>query len=159
MFYCRFNKNLFDSFQSMNKRVTPKLSDDWEIIYESYNLKDDVRLYSKKLDVIIAGCKIFDVFHMLTHYKTDLKEGKYIQGEFIIGKDRKLYSKEDYEKWLEKYKKISVGKVLAKDLKIGKLYQFKCGAEGYLIAIDRNEKNKPLYVFGSIENLNIPKEK
>ena len=149
--YCTFNPSLFNEFISMGKKIKPKFSDDWEIIFESFNYNDDVRLYSKKLGVTIAGAKIFSVFHMLTHYKVDLKEGKYIQGEFIIGKDRKLYSKSDYEKWLQKYKSISEGKVYAKDLKIGKLYQFKCGVKLYLIAIDRNEKNKPLYVFGSIE--------
>jgi len=149
--YCRFNKDLFNSFQSMKHKIKPELSDDWEIIFENYNSNTDVILFSKKLNTKITGIEIFNVFNTLTHYKVDLKEGKYIQGEFIIGKNRKLYSKEDYEEWLKKYKNFAEGTVQAKDLKVGKLYQFKCGAEGYLIAIDRNEKNKPLYIFGEIK--------
>lgn len=150
--YCYINPNLFKKFQSMGKKIIPQFSDDWKIIFESYRTIKGVKLHSDKLNQTIADIPINELFHMLKHYKANLIHGEKIEGEFIVGADRKLYSREDYNEWHKKYGNLIQGKVLAKDLILGRKYKFKCGAEGYLVAIDRDEKNKPIYVFGNKES-------
>lgn len=149
--YCRINPNLFKKFQSMGKKIEPQFADDWKVIFSKYRLKDSVILQSEKINQKIADIDLVNLFKMLKHYEADLKNGEIIDGEFIIGADRKLYSRADYNKWIEKYGKMIENKIKARGLILGRKYLFKCGAEAYLIAIDRDEKNRPYYIFGSYD--------
>ena len=47
MSYCDFNPRLFREFTSMKKKIQPAMSDDWEIIPESYNTNSGFSMYSK----------------------------------------------------------------------------------------------------------------
>jgi len=150
--YCALNPKLFKEFTSMKKKIKPAFADDWRVIFNSYNYIDDVVLESKKLGQQIAGIRIFDLFAMLKNYNVDLKSGEYIDGEFIIGSDRKLYNRTDYDEWIKKYGNIVESKVTAKNLILGNEYLFKCGAKWFLIAIDRRENKKAKYIFANESN-------
>jgi len=148
--YCTLNPRLFEPFQSRNKKIEPKLSDDWEIIPESYNSSKDITVYSKKLGVKVSGFHVYKFLEFLKTYNVELK-GLKIKGTFIPGQDRKLYSEEDYKKWIDKYNKLVEGKINLKQVnesKIGKKYVFKCGAEYYFIGFVKI-RGKKVRVFGN----------
>ena len=148
--YCQINPKLFKEFTSRKKKIIPTLSDDWEILPESYNTKTDITYYSKKLNQKISGCDVFTLMELLKNYNARM-EGLKLKGEWIIGQDRKLYSKEDYEKWFKKYGTMVEGKMSLRDItfeKRGKKYLFKCGAEYYFLGFLKDDKGKKVRLFG-----------
>ena len=124
--YCDFNIKLFDQYTSHKTKINPKVSDDWELINKAYNTNDGVALKSKKLNQIvydipmrrfITFCKTFNVTIM----------GNLLKGEFAIGQDRSVYIKDDFDKWMKKYKERCESIISLKDAKIGHVYKTKCG--------------------------------
>jgi len=152
--YCQINPKLFKEFTSRKKKITPALSDDWEILPESYNSNSDITYYSEKLKQKISGCNVFTLLYLLRTYNAEI-EGLKLKGEWIIGQDRKLYSKEDYEKWIRKYGSMVESKMSLKDItyeKRGRKYQFKCGAEYYFLGFLKDKKGKKVRLFGNYDN-------
>jgi len=151
--YCYINPKLFKEFTSRKKKITPAISDDWEILPESYNSSSDITYYSKKLNQKISGCNVFTLLELLKNYKAKIN-GLKLEGEWIIGQDRKLYSKEDYEKWIKKYGSIVESEISLKNITykdVGSLYQFKCGAKYYFLGFIKDEKGKKVRVFGNYQ--------
>jgi hypothetical protein len=148
---CTFNNRLFDNFISKSKTIKPQLSDDWEFFTETFNQKSGVTLKSKKLNMEVVGIPFSSFLDAVKEYEINISNGRFLEGLFIIGRDRKIYSKEYYNEWLKKYNDIKgTKKVTARNLILGQKYVFKCGAEQYLIGIDRDNENKPIYIFGEI---------
>ena len=58
MSYCDFNPRLFKEFTSMKKKIKPAMSDDWEIVPDSYNTNSGFSLKSAKLNQQVADIEL-----------------------------------------------------------------------------------------------------
>lgn len=126
--YCDFNPRLFKEFTSMKTTIVPELSDDWIIENETYNTNDGIILYSQKLNQRVADINLRKFLNLLNGLNITLI-GLKIQGEFIIGNDRALYSKDMYLEWKNKYDKRTETIISNNELKIGYKYSTPCGKE------------------------------
>ena len=133
---CTTNPKLFKEFKNgAGEKITPSFANDWEIIPAEFSYEKNshkIVLHSKKLNQKIFDINVHDVLNFLKKRKLTTI-GLTIEGEWIIGQDRKFYSREEYYQWMQKYGKMVDSKFSLRDLKPRKLYKFKCGAEGYYL--------------------------
>jgi len=128
--YCDFNVKLFKPFTSMKKKIQPALSDDWEMVPDTYNTKGGFSLRSKKLNQQVADIDLRRFLQFSKEFDLVIK-GLKLQGEFIVGSDRSVYTKEHFEEYNKRYnERINEGNFIPKkDLIIGHRYLTPCGAE------------------------------
>ena len=128
MSYCDYNPRLFKPFTSMKTKIVPAMSDDWEIVNKSYVKTEGMGLYSKKLNQTVQDISLRK---FLTFLKTQNVEvhGDKLQGKFIIGNDRAIYTTDMYNTWKEKYDKRTEVVLDKNDLIPGHSYKTPCGAE------------------------------
>jgi len=150
--YCSYNVKLFKNFVSMKTTIKPQLSDDWEMVPDTYRSKDGFKLYSKKLNQTVAD---IDLRRFLTFCKEQnlVIEGLKLKGEYIIGNDRSVYNLEMYSKWKEKYDKRTETIIDKKDLIPGRKYETPCGSQftylgkyNIIFLKQRQEEGKDLQV-------------
>jgi len=126
--YCDFNIKLFKPFTSMKTKIEPQLSDDWEINPNTYNLNNGFILTSKKLNQSVAD---IDLRNFLRFCKDEnlVIEGLKLNGTFVIGSDRKVYTERDFNKWTNKFSKRTETIIPKKDWIPGHKYKTPCGSE------------------------------
>jgi len=125
--YCNYNIKLFKPFNSMKKKIEPQLSDDWEIILDVYRTNAGFILYSKKLGQKVADIDLRRFLQFSKEYNLVIDSLK-LQGTFIIGNDRSVYTEEMYNTWKEKYDKRTKTLIDKKDLIPGAEYETPCGS-------------------------------
>ena len=128
MSYCDFNPRLFKEFISMKKKIQPGMSDDWEIVPDSYNTNSGVSLKSVKLNQQVADIELRRFLRFSKEQNLTI-QGLKLQGEFIVGNDRSVYTKEMFEKWKAKYEERTEVIIESKDYIPGHKYKTPCGAE------------------------------
>jgi len=128
--YCDFNVKLFKPFTSMKTRIYPALASDWEIIPNAYNTSGGFSLKSKALNQQVADIDLRRFLEFSKKYDLTIK-GLKLQGEFIVGSDRSVYTREHFDEYEAKYNsRMNEGKFIEKkDLKIGHQYLTPCGAK------------------------------
>lgn len=126
--YCDFNPKLFRPFTSMKVKVEPSLSDDWEIINEQYNRIGGMGVYSKKLGIIIQDIDLRRFLRFCKEQNLTIV-GNFLQGTFIVGNNRSIYTQSMFNEWKSKFDKRTAVIIPPKDYKIGHRYKTPCGAE------------------------------
>lgn len=125
--YCSYNVRLFKPFTSMKTKIIPALADDWIIQTGSYNTTGGFILYSKKLNQRVADIELRRFLDFSEKYKLVIDSLK-LQGEYVIGNDRSVYTREMYDTWKEKFDE-RVDKIIEKkDLIRGHRYETPCGS-------------------------------
>lgn len=149
---CITNHKLFNQFVSNKKKIIPEITDDWELSQERGGMGhlDGVNLYSKKLDQ-----NVFDI--SFSHYLKFIKEhdvvsrGGKIEGKFIIGSDRKLYSLEQWQKLQDNINRITYNIIPKKNWIKGNTYATECGSQvmylgkQYLVRENKGKLNVQLH--------------
>ena len=128
MSYCDFNPRLFREFTSMKTKIQPAMSDDWVIVPETYRGNDGFKLRSEKLDTQIADIDLRRFLRFSAEQELHIV-GLQLQGNFIVGNDRAVYTQEMYDKWKAKFDKRTAVIIPPKDYQIGHHYKTPCGAE------------------------------
>jgi len=126
--YCDFNPRLFKPFTSMKIKIKPGMSDDWEIIPDAYNTNSGMILYSKKLDQKVADIELRRFLQFSKEQNLTI-QGLKLQGNYVIGNDRSVYTEEMFNKWKNKFEGRTATIIDKKDYKIGHKYKTPCGAE------------------------------
>jgi len=144
--YCDFNVKLFKPFTSMKKRIQPALASDWEIIPNAYNTKGGFSLKSETLNQQVADIDLRRFLEFSKKYDLTIK-GLKLQGEFIVGSDRSVYTREHFDEYEAKYNlRMNEGKFIdKKDLKIGHQYLTPCGAKYIYAGTFYISKGKTIY--------------
>lgn len=124
--YCDFNPQMFKEFTSMHKKITPTLTDDWEIIPESWRSNDGFSLKSKKLDQQIADINLRRFLRFCKEQNVEIK-GLKLTGLFIIGKDRAVYTEDMFKQWQDKFKKRTETLIPRSEWIPGHKYLTPCG--------------------------------
>jgi len=126
--YCDFAPKLFKEFTSMKVKIKPQISDDWKIIPQRYGKIGGFSLKSNKLNQQVAD---IDVLRFLKFCERQdvLIKGLNLKGEYIIGNDRSVYTKDMYNDWKEKYHKRTEIIIPKKDYIAGHEYLTACGAK------------------------------
>lgn len=128
MSYCDFNPRLFKEFTSMKKKIKPAMSDDWEIVPDSYNTNSGFSLKSAKLNQQVADIELRRFLRFCKEQNLTI-QGLKLQGEFIVGNDRSVYTKEMFEKWKAKYEERTEVIIESADYIVGHKYKTPCGGE------------------------------
>jgi hypothetical protein len=153
MSYCDFNPRLFKEFTSMKKKINPNMSDDWEIVPESYNTTSGFSLKSKKLNQQVADIELRR-FLLFSKEQNLTIIGLKLQGNYIIGNDRSVYTQEMFEKWKAKYEQRTETIINPEDYIPGHKYKTPCGSElvylgqkyiSYLKQSEVKDKNFSIY--------------
>jgi len=126
--YCSYNVKLFKPFVSMKTKIVPAMADDWEIIPDTYRGNDGFKLYSKKLNQTVADIDLRRFLNFSKKYNLIIDSLK-LKGDFIIGNDRSVYTKDMYNKWKEKYEERTETNINKKDLIVGSKYETPCGSQ------------------------------
>ena len=126
--YCNFNPRLFKEFTSMKTKIKPALSDDWEIIPNTYNTNSGMMLYSEKLNQKVADIELRRFLQFSKEQNLTI-QGLKLQGTYVIGNDRSVYTEEMFQKWKNKFELRTENIIDKKDYKIGHKYKTPCGAE------------------------------
>lgn len=146
MSYCDFNPRLFKEFTSMHKKIKPGMSDDWEIVPVEYNTNSGFMLTSKKLNQTVADIELRRFLRFSKEQNLTI-HGLKLQGEYIIGNDRSVYTKEMFEKWKAKYEKRTEVIIESIDYIPGHKYKTPCGSElvylghKYISSLKQSEVN------------------
>lgn len=128
MSYCDFNPRLFRKFVSMKKDIVPAMADDWEIVPDSYNTNSGFSLKSTKLNQQVADIELRRFLRFSKEQNLTIV-GLKLQGEFIVGNDRSVYTKEMFEKWKAKYDERTEVIIESANYIVGHKYKTPCGAE------------------------------
>jgi len=123
---CNFNENLFKPFVSMKQKVFPAFANDWLLVPERYTKVRGVSLYSEKLNQRVADIDVYKTLKLFDTENVNLT-GLKIQGNFIIGNDRTLYTDATYKAWETKYAIKQTMNIPVSDLEINKVYETGCG--------------------------------
>lgn len=126
--YCNFHDKLFTQFISNKNKIVPKVSDDWEIVNESMNIRESMGLHSPKLNQSIYDISLRRFLEFLKDQNITI-QGDKLQGEFVIGQDRSIYTKEMFQEWENKYNKRTETIIPKSQLIPGHKYLSVCGAE------------------------------
>lgn len=126
--YCDFNPRLFKKFVSMKKDIIPAMADDWEIVPDSYNTNSGFSLKSKKLNQQVADIELRRFLRFSKEQNLTIV-GLKLQGEFIIGNDRSVYTKDMFETWKAKYDERTEVIIESANYIVGHKYKTPCGSE------------------------------
>jgi hypothetical protein len=142
--YCDFNPRLFKPFTSMKTKIKPELSDDWEIIPDAYNTNLGMMLFSKKLNQKVADIELRRFLQFSKEQNLTI-QGLKLQGTYVIGNDRSVYTEEMFNKWKDKFESRTETIIDKKDYKVGHRYKTPCGAEFIYLGVryKANLKNRP----------------
>jgi hypothetical protein len=127
MSYCDFNPKLFRQFTSMKTKIEPAISDDWEIIPAKYRSLDGMMLYSEKLDQKVADIDL-KRFLIFSKEQNLTIIGLKLQGNYIVGNNRSIYTEDMYKTWKDKFESRTETIIPVKDYKVGHTYSTPCGA-------------------------------
>lgn len=150
MSYCDFNPRLFKEFTSMKKKIKPAMSDDWEIVPDSYNTNSGFSLKSAKLNQQVADIELRRFLRFCKEQNLTI-QGLKLQGEFIVGNDRSVYTKEMFEKWKAKYEERTETIIESANYQVGHQYKTPCGmtliylGEYYVSSLKNKEYNNNNY--------------
>lgn len=126
MSYCDFNPRLFKEFTSMKKKIQPAMSDDWEIVPDGYNTNSGFSMKSKKLNQQVADIELRRFLRFSKEQNLTII-GLNLQGNFIIGNDRSVYTEEMYNKWREKFEERTETIIESANYQVGNQYKTPCG--------------------------------
>lgn len=126
MSYCDFNPRLFKEFTSMKKKIQPAMSDDWEIVPDGYNTNSGFSMKSKKLNQQVADIELRRFLRFSKEQNLTII-GLKLQGNFIIGNDRSVYTEEMYNKWREKFEERTETIIESANYQVGHKYKTPCG--------------------------------
>lgn len=126
--YCDFNPKLFRKFISKGKKIIPEMASDWEMIPTKHVKLGGFSLKSKTLNQEIAD---IDLLRFLSFCKEQnlVIDSLKLQGEFVVGNDRSVYTKEMFDKWKSKYDDRTEVIIPPKDYEPGATYKTPCGME------------------------------
>lgn len=102
MSYCDLNPKLFEPFTSVKKKIVPALTDDWEIVPESYNRNVGFGLSSEKLDQYVQDIDLRRFLRFCKEQNLTI-EGLKLKDKLIVGSDRSVYTEQMYNDWQTKY--------------------------------------------------------
>lgn len=123
---CDFNENLFKPFVSMKQKIVPAFADDWVLIPERYTKISGVALFSKKLSQKVADINVYKTLKFFEKENVHL-QGLKIEGNFIVGSDRTLYTDETYKAWEDKFAIKQTMNIPITNLEVGSVYETHCG--------------------------------
>jgi hypothetical protein len=110
----------------MKTKIVPGMSDDWEIVPSQYVKIGGFSLHSKKLNQSVADIDLLRFLRFSKEQKLVI-DTLLLQGEYVIGNDRSVYTKEMYETWKNKFDKRTEIITEKKDAQIGHEYKTPCG--------------------------------
>lgn len=128
MSYCDFNPRLFKPFTSMKTKIIPGMADDWEMVPATYRSNSGFSLKSKKLNQEVADIELYRFLKFSKEFELKIDSLK-LEGNFIVGNDRSVYTEDMYNEWREKFEKRTETIIDKKDYKVGHHYKTPCGAE------------------------------
>ena len=146
MSYCDFNPRLFKEFTSMKKKIKPAMADDWEIVPDGYNTNSGFSMKSKKLNQQIADIELRRFLRFSKEQNLTII-GLNLQGNYIIGNDRSVYTEEMYNKWREKFEERTETIIESANYQVGHQYKTPCGmtliylGEYYVSSLKNKEYN------------------
>ena len=126
MSYCDYNPTLFKEFTSMKTKVKPALSTSWKLSAVSYS-KNESCILKNDEGVSIADISISRLLDFMKQENITMI-GDSLQGNYIIGNDRSLYTEEMYNTWREKFQLRISTEIPKKELIEGHLYKTVCGS-------------------------------
>lgn len=141
--YCDFNPRLFRSFTSMKKKIVPTMADDWEIVPNAYNIREGFSLKSEKANQQVADIVLRRFLRFCGEQNLTIK-GLKLQGNFVIGNDRSVYTEEMYNTWKEKFDERTSTIIDVKDYKVGHAYKTPCGKTLVYLGSRYVKKMRPL---------------
>lgn len=154
---------LFNSFSSNRVKIVPELIEDWTIGYRTVDVYNGyITLTSNDKNVTIQRVPLVCFLNFLkneTHNSKPISlSGQNIIGSFIIGKTRKLYSKEFYEEWFKIHNSPEENdSVVTKDnLVIGNYYKLFLKNSNHIL-LQKYLGFKYIIKYSSIDNILIPK--
>jgi hypothetical protein len=130
----------------MKTEIKPTLSSTWSITAKSYN-KNESCILSNDEGVSIADISIKRFFQFLKEQDITLVGNK-LEGTYIIGNDRSLYTVEMYNEWKEKFEKRVETLINKNDLIEGHTYKTVCGST-FLYLGKRN------YISAKVKDTNV----
>jgi hypothetical protein len=151
MSYCDFNPKLFRQFTSMKTKIEPAMSDDWEIIPAKYRSLDGMMLYSKKLEQKVADIDL-KRFLIFSKEQNLTIVGLKLQGNYIVGNNRSIYTEDMYKTWKDKFDLRTETIIPIKDYKVGHTYSTPCGASYVYLGFRFVSKIKS-YLFDDYTNI------
>ena len=123
---CKYNIDEFKPFVSGKKRITPQVTDDWELKAESYNTTDGVALYSPSLNTKIYDLNFRTFLDFLIRENVTMVGNK-IEGRFIVGQARVLRKESDYLQTIATKEERTQVIIPKTDYVIGATYETVCG--------------------------------
>jgi hypothetical protein len=130
----------------MKVEVKPTLSSTWSITAKSYN-KNESCILSNDEGVSIADISIKRFFQFMQEQNVTIVGNK-LQGTYIIGNDRSLYTVDMLNEWKDKFDERVETEILKTDLKEGYIYQTVCGS--HLLFMGKRH-----YISGQIKGTGI----
>jgi hypothetical protein len=141
MSYCDYNPTLFKEFTSMKTKVKPALSSTWKLSAFSYR-KNESCVLSNAEGIKIADISISRLLDLMKQEGITMI-GDALQGTYIIGNDRSLYTEEMYNIWKDKFEQRISTEIPKKELIENHLYKTVCGStmlylgKRYIINVSR----------------------
>lgn len=126
--YCSYNVTLFKPFVSQKTKIKPALASDWEMIPANYRGNSGFKLYSKSLGQEVADIDLYRFLDFSKDQKLVI-DSLMLQGEYIIGNDRSVYTRKMYDKWKGMFDKRVDEIIEKKDLIVGHSYETPCGSK------------------------------
>lgn len=126
MSYCDYNPRLFKEFISMKTKIKPTLSSTWTLKAEQYRKLESCTL-SNEEGIKIADISIKRLLQLMKEQNVSLIGDK-LQGTFIIGNDRSLYTEEMYNTWKDKFEERISTEIPLAELVEGNMYRTVCGS-------------------------------
>jgi len=126
MSYCDYNPRLFKEFISMKTKIKPTLSSTWTLKAEQYRKLESCTL-SNEEGIKIADISIKRLLQLMKEQNVSLIADK-LQGTFIIGNDRSLYTEEMYNIWKAKFEERISTEIPLAELVEGNMYRTVCGS-------------------------------
>jgi len=102
--YCDFNPGLFRPFVSMKRDIVPAMADDWVMVPVSYTRVDGFSLKSEKLGQQVADIDLRRFLQFCAEQNLVIDSLR-LQGNYIIGNDRSVYTEEMFNTWKAKFDK------------------------------------------------------
>lgn len=124
--YCDFNPRLFKEFTSMKTKIKPGLANDWVMIPKKYRTTDGFSLRSETLNQEVADINLRRFLRFSEEQDLNI-QGLKLQGTFVVGNDRSVYTEEMYNEWKAKFNKRTEILLEKKDLIPGHSYKTPCG--------------------------------
>lgn len=154
---------LFNSFSSNRVKINPELLEDWVIGYRTVDVYNGyITLTSNSKNVMIHRVPLVCFLNFLKNETYNSKPiclvGQNIIGSFIIGKTRKLYSKEFYEEWLKIHnpQEENDSTITKDNLVIGNYYKLFSKNINY-IHLQKYLGFKYIINYATINNILVPK--